>query len=196
MVLPISNGRHDYGRDGHGDRARDVDCKQHSAEAHKAPIVTALVMLRMICFRTALAPNRCCMAELEGTATARVLSHGYDYGREIGGFREEVRSASAHADCRSISLVSAFSVCLRNTVVADSASANVHERGHDDCGLWLKVAKHRMKPYSGLVWRCSIERGSPASATHCPHVSLLSRLGLRGRSDSFADTSLDKVCKY
>ena len=118
----------------------------------------APMMLRMLCVRTALASNRCCAVVLEGTAPGRVLSHDYDYGCEIDRVREEVLSMSGHASCRSSFLVSATSACSQNTAVGDSASANVNECGHDGCGSWLKLVKHRMQPYSDPLWPYSIER--------------------------------------
>ena len=91
------------------------------------------------------------MAEWGDTAKARVLYHGCDHANGNDRVRGVVQNANAHANCCLISLVSVFSVCLRNIVVDDSASANGSERGRgrgrDGCGLWLKLAEHRMKPY-------------------------------------------------
>jgi hypothetical protein len=85
-----------------------------------------------------------------------VLSHE----SENGHVRDAAQNANAHANSRLISLVSVSSVRFPDIEVGDSESANASERGHDrdGCGSWLKLAEHRMKPYSSLLWPCSIER--------------------------------------
>lgn len=107
---------------------------------------------RVFFFRKVLAPSRCYMAEWGDTAKARILYHGCDHANANDRVRGVVQNANAHANCRLISLASVFSVCLRNIVVDDPASANGSERGrgHDGCGSWPKLAEHRMKPY--FVW--------------------------------------------
>ena len=104
---------------------------------------------RVFVFRRVLAPSRCHMAEWGDTAKASVLYHGCDHANGNDRVRGVVQNANAHANCCLISLVSVFSVCLRNIVVDDLVSANGSERGRgrDGCGLWLKLAEHRMKPF-------------------------------------------------
>ena len=117
-----------------------------------------LAKARRFGFRKVLAPSHCYTAVWGDISTAMVLSHGDDWASESARVRDAARNANAHANFRLISLVSASSVCLRNIEAGDLVSANVNEHGHDGCGSWLKLAEHRMKPYSGLLWPDSIER--------------------------------------
>ena len=113
-------------------------------------------MTRMFGFRMAWVPSRCYMEEWGDTAMAKALC----YGNEHEDFHVGAQNANAHAGCRLISLVSASSAGLWKTVVGDLVNANVSECGHgrDGCWSWKKLAEHRMKPCSDLLWPYGIER--------------------------------------
>ena len=104
------------------------------------PIATEHARARMYVFRMAQAPSRCHMMVLEGSiAQATLVSQQSGNGC----VHDAAQSANAHADCHSISLVSASSrsECLRDDGDQASAIVSEHGRDHDGCESWPKLAE-------------------------------------------------------